>query len=552
MATHAEAKALTRAAPAPTLAKQPERLAQPGGPAPAARATISAPPPNSRPADLLPARGPGAAGSARAAQAIQRTAGNARLSRMPGATLQPKLTVGAPNDASEQEADRVADTVLRMPAADDGPPALAQRHAAKAPMIRRDPQDAGTGAGADASVYAPDMPASTPNDPEVMADQRRATQLQDLKTQIDTQTNRLSTTRARLRALPPASSAERTALETTLDQARLELLALLETRSSLLTTEIQRLRVRIGPNPQSSPDRPGLDRLGYELNQREQELQNHRRQMAPLRVWQTQRQVEATQQQIEGVNQEIMNLPPLDPEHPVSDMNDPRVQELMRRRAALEQQKQSLAASAGEQWTQIDLNTRMAYVMDLLVTRYGYPANGAAGLVGNLNAESGVLPQRLEGSGAATPMRTRSFRGPSREFTPQEVRDRSQQQRRGPRLPGVGLAQWTTDSRRRGLFQHQFGGRRMGTDILFNMDAQVDYLVHELQSKYPGVNRVLTNSATSVNDACDEVLYNFEVPGALLDANRRKRPRTDPHVVQVFNQRRPLAQRALTSFNTMR
>jgi hypothetical protein len=271
-----------------------------------------------------------------------------------------------------------------------------------------------------------------------------------------------------------------------------------------------------------------------------------------LRVWQTQRQVEATQQQIEGVNQEIMNLPPLDPEHPISDMNDPRVQELMNRREALEQQKQTQAESAGEQWTEIDPNTRMAYVMDLLVTKYGYPVNGAAGLVGNLNAESGVLPQRLEGSKASTPMKTSSFQGQSREFTPQEVMNRSSQKQRGPRLPGVGLAQWTTGSRRSGLFQHQYGGRQMGTDILFNMDAQVDYLVKELQSKYPGVNQAVTNSGISVNDACDEVVYNFEVPGSLLDANKHKRPRNDPQVVQVFNQRRPSAQRALTSFNNMK
>ncbi|MGB9632702.1 MAG: hypothetical protein ACPL8I_05210 [Chloroflexaceae bacterium] len=79
------------------------------------------------------------------------------------------------------------------------------------------------------------------------------------------------------------------------------------------------------------------------MNQREQELQNHRQQMAPLRVWQTQLQ--------------------------------PRVPDLMNRREALEQQKQTQAQSAGQQWIQIDENTRMAYVMDLLVTKYGYPAS---------------------------------------------------------------------------------------------------------------------------------------------------------------------------------
>lgn len=32
-----------------------------------------------------------------------------------GPTLQAKLTIGAPNDICEQEADRVADEVMRMP-----------------------------------------------------------------------------------------------------------------------------------------------------------------------------------------------------------------------------------------------------------------------------------------------------------------------------------------------------------------------------------------------------------------------------------------------------
>ena len=596
----------------------------------------------------------GAMQCAHAVYALQRAAGNGRVGRMLGAPVQAKLTVNAPGDAYEQEADRVAEQVMRMeePGPGSQSPVTIQRQALSGttpevtpeaeshinatrgggqPLpdptrafaeprfgqdfggvrvhvdaqsnqvaralsaqafttgqdiyfgaghyqpgtaqgdrllahelthvaqqsqseqpLQRDPLGAGGGAGGNASVYDPNVPTSTLNDPEALADQQRAVQLQDLQTRLDSQTARFSTTREQLRALPSASSAERTALESDLDEARLELLSLLEARASLLSTEIQRLRVRIGPHPQSSPDRPGLDQLGNELNQRERELQKHRQQMAPLRAWQTQRQVEATQQQIEAINQEILNLPPLDPEHPTSDMNDPRAQELMQQREALEQQKQAQAESAGEQWAQIDLNTRMAYVMDLLVTKYRYPVNGAAGLVGNLSAESGVLPQRLEGSKATTPMKTSGFRGRAREFTPQEVLNRSFGKKSGPRLPGVGLAQWTTGSRRRGLFQHQFGGRQMGTDILFNMDAQVDYLVNELQANYPRVNRVLTNPKTSVNDACDEVLYNFEVPGSLLDANKHKRPRTDPQVVRVFNQRRPLAQRTLTSFKNMK
>src|SRR5438034_8898 len=45
---------------------------------------------------------------------LQRTIGNFSTSRLFKPYIQPKLTVSNPGDASEREADRVADTVMRM------------------------------------------------------------------------------------------------------------------------------------------------------------------------------------------------------------------------------------------------------------------------------------------------------------------------------------------------------------------------------------------------------------------------------------------------------
>jgi Uncharacterized protein conserved in bacteria (DUF2272) len=70
-------------------------------------------------------------------------------------------------------------------------------------------------------------------------------------------------------------------------------------------------------------------------------------------------------------------------------------------------------------------DARVLRVMELLVNRYRYPVNGAAGLVGNLIAESSVLPNRIEGSHSATPMRAPDFTGRLRDFTADQVRDRS-------------------------------------------------------------------------------------------------------------------------------
>jgi hypothetical protein len=131
-------------------------------------------------------------------------------------------------------------------------------------------------------------------------------------------------------------------------------------------------------------------------------------------------------------------------------------------------------------WSAVSTDNRLVYVMELLVNSYHYPVNGAAGIVGNLLAESGVLPSRIEGSSGATPMRAANFAGQITDFSPDDVMNRNSANQAGPRMPGVGLAQWTTSARRSGLSQRTSQGRALGSSILFNMDAQVEYLVSEL------------------------------------------------------------------------
>jgi hypothetical protein len=221
---------------------------------------------------------------------------------------------------------------------------------------------------------------------------------------------------------------------------------------------------------------------------------------------------------------------------------------------------------------------RMAYVMGLLVDTYGYPEVGAAGLVGNLMAESGLLANRIEGSKPDSAMTAKNAQGVKTEFTPEEVMNR-QYKVSGPQKPGVGIAQWTTASRRAGLFQHKYKGAVLGAAILHNLDAQVDYLVKELESQYKGVNKVL-KSAESVEDASDEVVFNFERPAALLqdktdadgevvyktrknkqgkvvdvlDKQGNKQPlkslrsRTDPAVQGVLQTRRGFGRAALAAY----
>lgn len=196
-------------------------------------------------------------------------------------------------------------------------------------------------------------------------------------------------------------------------------------------------------------------------------------------------------------------------------------------------------------WQQVPMDERIRQTMALLVGNHGYPVHGAAGLVGNLLSESGLLPSRVEGSAAATPMRAKGFAGRTVDFTADDIVHRSRAARRGPRLPGVGLAQWTTPDRRAGLFQHTFRGVVLGPRILFDLEAQVDYLVAELRTPaLARVDAVLRGRGVSLDAASDEVLYNFEIPGAILEGGR-KLPRTDPRVQAVFRVRRSQSARAL-------
>jgi hypothetical protein len=201
-------------------------------------------------------------------------------------------------------------------------------------------------------------------------------------------------------------------------------------------------------------------------------------------------------------------------------------------------------------WVAVPAASRMVYVMELLVDTYHYPVNAAAGIVGNLRSESGVLPSRIEGSAADTPMRSRNFANVMTDFSPDEVMNRNRANSVGPKMPGIGLAQWTTAGRRSGLFQRTSQGRPLGSSILFNMDAQVEYLVSELQAS-AGLNTSLMAAGVSVNDASDNVVYQFEIPGAVLDAAGNRLPRADPAVQAVFGTRRNLSQGALDAYRAV-
>ena len=124
---------------------------------------------------------------------------------------------------------------------------------------------------------------------------------------------------------------------------------------------------------------------------------------------------------------------------------------------------------------------------------------GAAGLMGNLKAESGCSPINLQNSyekklGFTDKTYTSAVdNGSYTNF----VKDSA----------GYGLAQWTYWSRKQNLLNF---AKKKGTSI-GDLEMQLDFLYQELSSGYKAVLNTL-KSATSVAEASNVVLMQFERP----------------------------------------
>lgn len=140
----------------------------------------------------------------------------------------------------------------------------------------------------------------------------------------------------------------------------------------------------------------------------------------------------------------------------------------------------------------------------------GFSDFGVAGLMGNLDAESALRPNNLQDT------YSRSLGLSDAEYTTKVdngtytnfVRDSA----------GYGLAQWTYWSRKENLLNYAKSKKKSIGDL----EMQLEFLVQELKTSYKNsVYNILVN-ATTVQQASDVVLMNFERP-ANAAAQKSKR-----------------------------
>lgn len=135
-------------------------------------------------------------------------------------------------------------------------------------------------------------------------------------------------------------------------------------------------------------------------------------------------------------------------------------------------------------------------VWDFLINK-GLTKQGAAGLMGNLKAESNIKSAVIEISKKKTiGLTDAQYVSKVNDGTyPNFVEDKV----------GFGLAQWTFSSRKQGLLNKCRG--KIG-----DLSCQLDYLYSELTSSFSNLLKFLKNTSKTVKECSDEVLFKFENP----------------------------------------
>jgi peptidoglycan hydrolase-like protein with peptidoglycan-binding domain len=146
---------------------------------------------------------------------------------------------------------------------------------------------------------------------------------------------------------------------------------------------------------------------------------------------------------------------------------------------------------------------------------------GAAGLMGNLKAESGLISTNLQNS-------YQNALGFSDLTYTKAVDDGSYTNFEKDKA-GYGLAQWTYWSRKRDLLNYaKKTCRSIGDETM-----QLEFLVQELQKSFKDVWNTLRTSK-SVKEASDIVLTQFERPANMNEANKKRRANIGQQIYDTY------------------
>lgn len=165
----------------------------------------------------------------------------------------------------------------------------------------------------------------------------------------------------------------------------------------------------------------------------------------------------------------------------------------------------------------------------------GFNNYGIAGLMGNLYAESGLLPNNLQNT-------FNSKLGLSDEEYTKRV-DNGTYTNFVNDSAGYGLAQWTYWSRKQNLLNLAKSKRKSIGDL----EIQLQFLITELRNSYRNSVYNILKTATSIQQASDAVLLNFECP-VNAQAQKTKRTQLGQNYYNKFTQKGENIQMATNTY----
>lgn len=174
------------------------------------------------------------------------------------------------------------------------------------------------------------------------------------------------------------------------------------------------------------------------------------------------------------------------------------------------------------------------FIWDFL-KKEGFNDYGTAGLMGNLYAESGLVPNNLQNT-------FNSRLGLSDEEYTKRV-DNGTYTNFVHDSAGYGLAQWTYWSRKQNLLNFvKSKGKSIG-----DLEIQLQFLITELRNSYRNSVYNILKTATSVQQASDAVLLNFECP-ANAQTQKTKRAQLGQNYYNKFTKKGENIQMATNTY----
>lgn len=157
-------------------------------------------------------------------------------------------------------------------------------------------------------------------------------------------------------------------------------------------------------------------------------------------------------------------------------------------------------------------------------------AYGVAGLMGNLVAESGLIPYRCEGDFSSNYQNSVNYtaRVDSGEISESEFvnygYNGSTEQK------GYGLAQWTYPTRKQALYDM----KQAKNVSIGDTSLAVEFLLYELKTDYSSVYSALKN-ATNIRTPSDVVLHDFENPEDQSEAVEIQRAKLGQEIYSLYS-----------------